>query len=193
MSVLQAAIGSGRQVTQFSRDVFKISVADAKLAQMLRSVAHVVLTWAKGAFSLFYKLEDIIVGQLTRILGMSTVDDEGQGLNRVVPIAQAHRLHNLDIDIRELFPLAEVRQRFVPERPIDLEHHAAAGTATVQTKDEPWLRWCTAVLMRVDTETAMEAMERSRRTAQERKPWVPHQGSVAKHPRVRVPRHCAFP
>jgi hypothetical protein len=193
MSVLQAGIGSGRQVTQFPRDVFKVSVADAKFAQVLHSVAHVILTWAKAAFSLFYKLEDVIVGQLTRILGMPTVDDEGQGLNGFVPIAQAHRLHNLDIDIRELFPLAEVRKRFVPERRIDLEHHAAAGTATVETKDEPWLRWCTAVLMRVDAETAMETMERSGRTAQERKPGIPHQRSVTKHPGVPMPRHCAFP
>ncbi len=177
---------------QFAGDGFKLPVVNAKLAQVFNCVAHIVFASAKLALSLPNKFEDILVVQLTRILGVGAVDDKGEGLSGATA-RQMHRFHNFDIDIGNLFPLAEVVERFRPVRTVHLKGHAPARAATVEAKDEPWLQWCTAVLMRVDAETAMEAAQCGDVAAQIWEARVPHQGTVTKHPRVRLPRHQLFP
>ncbi len=138
------------------------SIPDVHIAQVFHRLAHIILATAKLALALFYKIEDFMVRQLARVLGMAAIDDEGQGLHRTAGFSQRHRSEGFDVNIGELFTLAEIGQRFVPPVARNFKHLPPAGATAVETKDEPWLVWCTAVLMRVDAETAMEAMESGR-------------------------------
>lgn len=170
-------------------DFFQPTVPHFHVAEVLHGLVHIVFAAAKFAISLLHQVENVVVGQVSRILQVGAIDDEGQGMDRVRQTFNRHGLHNLDVNIGELFALAEIRQRFTPVRRVDLKHHAAAAATAIKTKDEPWLSWCTAVLMRVDAETAMVTVQGGRQAAQMAEPGIPHQGPIAENPFAVTGRH----
>jgi hypothetical protein len=174
--------------TQQINNSFEPSVADFHIPQVVHRLTQVVLAGAKLAGALAYQFEGFLVCQLARVLGMAAVDEEGQGVNRPFMTCHRNAFENLDINVGGLFSLAEIEQRFMPLRGGHLKHQATTRATPIQAKDEPWLVWCTSVLMRVDAETAMEAMQRGWQRTDELKSRTPHQGAVAKDPEVVLPR-----
>jgi hypothetical protein len=177
-------LGRASLDTQKATQRFQTPVFDVALAQMVQCVGYILAAAAKLTLSLVHKTEDLICSQIARILGVSAVDHESERFNRFREAHRLNRLHNLEINLGELFPLAEVSERFVPPGSRNLKQHTTARTPTVKPKDEAWQRWCTSVLMRIDAETAVESVERARQLAQELEARSPHQRTVAKHPAI---------
>jgi hypothetical protein len=172
-----------------SGNFFQSPVMDFEVTQMVQRVLHIVAAMAGLAFALLYKFEDVLCRKIARILGMGAIDDECESHDRFAQTRRMNALESLDINLCGLFPLAQIRERFIPVQGRNLKRHAPARTAPVKPEYEPWLVWCTSVLMRVDAETAMETMQRGGHRPDKCKAWLPHQRTISKHPVAFLPRH----
>ena len=161
--------------TKLLAKLFQSPVSDAELTQMADGVLHIVAAAAKLALSLIHQAEDLLCGKLASILGVGPVDDVGERFDRFLAIRNRNTFDNLEINMGELFPLAQISQRLVPSRSRNFKHNTPARPAPVKSEDEAWRRWCTSVLMRVDAETAVESVQRARQLAQELETRPPHQ------------------
>jgi hypothetical protein len=183
-SAMSQAKSALRTAKKTSAQRLQSFVANLQAAQVLERIHYVLAAAAKLALALVDQTEDILCRQVARILGVGTVDHKGERFDRFCKARDRDRLENLEINIRNLFPLAEIGDRFSPPRLGNLKHNAPARPTSVQPKDEAWHLWCTSVLMRIDAETAMETLQRARALTQGLETWSPHQRAIAEHPAI---------
>ncbi len=174
---------------KMSPNFFQPAVGNPELAQMLDRVLNIITAAAKLALALIDQAEELLCGKLTRILGMGAVDDIGERFDRFLGTHHRNTFDNFEINMGELFTLAEIRERFLPPATRNFKNNTPARTTAIQSKDEAWRNWCATVLMRVDAETAVESVKRARLLAQELETRPPHERAVAEHPAIPATHH----
>src|SRR3989337_1076069 len=123
----------------------------ARLLEMAHGVQHIVDIGAGPASRRSHEARLPLYGELPGILRMPPVDEVAQRLELPArAVEQADWPHGLDIDVRDLLPLAQIGERQVAFVRGHAKHHAAARAALVEPEHKAGIFRRAAMMEGVD-------------------------------------------
>ena len=155
---------------------------DFYVLQVGERVDDIFTAWTRRAYALIHIMQRFIKGETSRILRMVPVNHIGDGRYQFARRSQSDLHLALEIDIADLFPLAQVSEHVLPRSFRDLKSEALAGAALIQRQHKPWSLLRAAVMIGEQAKRTVVALHHRQILRNKFKARVPHEGPIAKDP-----------